>query len=497
VSPWETENYVALYYAMTTDNILTAGLARIDITPPLGFRMQGAMRRVEGAEGIETNLFATALVLADNDNKIVILDCDLLGFDPPLAAEIRTKIGDKVGIAGTNVLLGATHTHNGPCTSRGNCGGSHDIPVREGEIEELDTYIENLVRQLVGLAALADSDRQPVRIGAGSDEANVAINREEIGVEDGEVLVGRNPDGVTDRSVDVLRIDDLEGNPVAVIVAYAAHPVVMGYFQYLYSQDYPGVVRRIVEGATGATCLFLTGAAGNQACWSFLQSDWGEQERMGGRIGGAALNAFYQIETRPHEEIRERGMSLSLIALYRKKFHDGPTHEVFRTASGVARVKLQPLPSLEEAEAQLATARAQLQEYEDAGESTVKTVPQRLEVRWAEGILAKVKAGELENTLEYAIAGYRIDDFVLLSMPGEPFVEIQLGAKERSKARHTMFAGYANGIVGYIPVAKTIQRGGMSVSSALRTYNIPAAPTESAVDDVVDAFGAVLEELGL
>ena len=56
-----------------TENILTAGIARIDITPPLGLRMQGAVRRVEGADGIDSNLLATALVLADSDNKIVIV----------------------------------------------------------------------------------------------------------------------------------------------------------------------------------------------------------------------------------------------------------------------------------------------------------------------------------------------------------------------------------------------------------------------------------------
>jgi hypothetical protein len=60
-----------------------------------------------------------------------------------------------------------------------------------------------------------------------------------------------------------------------------------------------------------------------------------------------------------------------------------------------------------------------------------------------------------------------------------------------------MFAGYANGVVGYIPVAQTIRQGGMSVSSAVRTYNIPAPPNEMAVDDVVVAFGKVLDELGL
>ena len=34
-------------------------------------------------------------------------------------------------------------------------------------------------------------------------------------------------------------------------------------------------------------------------------------------------------------------------------------------------------------------------------------------------------------------------------MPGEPFVEIGLGTKERSRAAHTLFAGYCNGVVTY------------------------------------------------
>lgn len=479
------------------ENRLTAGVARVDITPPVGFRMQGAMRRIEGAEGAESQLLATALVIADDNVKLVILDCDLIGFDLPLAQAIRVAIGEKVGTPGENVLVGCTHTHNGPCSARGILAGPHDVAARPGEIEALDDYLERLAEQLADVAAVADTQRVSARVGAASDRAQVAINREEIEAKDGKVLIGRNPDGVTDRSVDVLRVDDLEGRPIAILVSYAAHPVVMGFNSYLYSQDYPGVVRRVVEAASRATCLFLTGAAGNQACWSFLQSDWSEQERMGGQIGGAALNAFYQIETRPHEEIRDRGKSLSDIALYHKRFHEGPTHRILKTAHGVARVKLQKLPSLDEAEGRVARERAVLQGMVDAEAATTERVPQELVVRWAEGVLEKVRAGDLEPSLEYPLVGFRIDDFVLLGMPGEPFVEIQLGVKQCSTAKHTMFAGYANGVLAYIPVAQTVRQGGMSVSSALRTYNIPAAPVESAADDVISAFGDLLAELGL
>ena len=482
---------------MMTNNTLRAGVARVDITPPAGLRMQGAMRRVEPAEGTESNLLATALVIADDQTKIVIIDCDLIGFDMDLAWQIRTAIGERVGTTKWNVLVGCTHTHNGPCTVRGCLAGPHDVAPAPNEIEILDQYIDELIRKLVGISALADSNAKPARVGAGADQADVAINREEIDPVDGKIVVGRNPDGITDHSVDVLRIDDLQGDPIAVLVSYAAHPVVIGYQRYLYSQDYPGVVRRIVESATEATCLFLTGAAGNQACRSFLQGDWSEQQRMGGRIGGAAVNAFYQIETRPHKEIRERGTSLSMIALYHKQFHDGPTHRVFKTAHGVANVKLQDLPSLEEAQAQAQQQRTILQELVDAGEPDSKIVPQKLALRWAQDVLAKVTTGDLQQTLEYPLVGFRIDNFVLLGMPGEPFVEIQLGAKQRSKASHTMFAGYANGALAYIPVAATVRQGGMSVSAALKSYNIPAPPVESSVDDVLGAIGNLLSELGV
>ena len=270
------------------------------------------------------------------------------------------------------MIVGCTHTHNGPCTSRGNLGGVHDVAGKAEEIAALDAYISNLVGQLAGLASVADGKRQPARVGGGRGEAAVAVNREELDT-DGRIRVGRNPAGITDHSVEVFRIDDLNGKPIAVITNYAAHPVVMGYHTYLLSADYPGVVRRLVESATGATCLFLTGAAGNQAAWSFLQSDWGEQERMGGQIAGAAVRAFFEIETRPHEVIRECDASLSNIALYHKEFREGPTHQVFKVASRMVSVPLQPLPSLAQAEANLAEANSTLEKLNRDKAPTTKT----------------------------------------------------------------------------------------------------------------------------
>lgn len=476
--------------------LLSAGVARVDITPPLGFRMQGIVRRTEGATAVESPLSATVLVLADAKTKIAIFDCDLLGFDLPLVAEIRTTIAERLQTEAHCIALACTHTHNGPCTIRHVLGGPHDVGCPGEQREAQEAYIANLIGQLSGVAALADSRRQPARAAAGRGEAQAAVNREEKN-DDGRILVGRNPQGTVDHSVDVLRVDNLAGQPIVVLVGYAAHPVVMGMDIYSFSPDYPGTVRRIVEDVTGATCLFLTGAAGNQATWSFLQGDWGEKERMGGLVGCEAARVFFAIETRPHEVVRELEASLSGLALYRKEFVDGPTHRRLQAVAAVVEVPLQPLPSLVEAKARLAEASERLQALACAGAPMTKIYPAQLVERWARGVLEKVERGIERESLSFDIAGFRLDDFALMAMPGEPFVEIGLAVKANSKAGQTMFAGYCNGSLAYWPTAETVANGGMAVSSSLQTYNIPAAPVAETADIIVGAFAGVLRQLDL
>ena len=97
--------------------------------------------------------------------------------------------------------------------------------------------------------------------------------------------------------------------------------------------------------------------------------------------------------------------------------------------------------------------------------------------------------------MTFEIQGIRLDDFVLLTMPGEPFVEIGLEAKENSSAKVTMFAGYCNGIVAYWPSPKTINVGGMAVESAVKTYNNSAPPVSNAVEIIVQKFANVSDGL--
>ena len=93
---------------------------------------------------------------------------------------------------------------------------------------------------------------RPARLTAGwGTDPGVARNRRHTG-------------GMIDPSLPVLRIHDAAGRPIAVITAYACHPVVLGADNRLWTADYPHYVRERLEAAhPGAMALFLTGCAGD------------------------------------------------------------------------------------------------------------------------------------------------------------------------------------------------------------------------------------------
>jgi neutral ceramidase len=79
-----------------------AGIARVDITPPLGHEMGGYAARKHGATGTHDPLYATVLVIESGANSIALITCDLRSF-------VSTRLGK-------NTLISVSHTHSGPLT---------------------------------------------------------------------------------------------------------------------------------------------------------------------------------------------------------------------------------------------------------------------------------------------------------------------------------------------------------------------------------------------
>src|SRR5437016_6309169 len=94
--------------------LLFAGVARIDITPPVGIRMCGYTVQEGCSTSIERSLTATALVLLDGQLKVVLIACDILFIQSPHVERMRERIGQRLGIPSLHVLINTSHTHLGP-----------------------------------------------------------------------------------------------------------------------------------------------------------------------------------------------------------------------------------------------------------------------------------------------------------------------------------------------------------------------------------------------
>ena len=83
-----------------------------------------------------------------------------------------------------------------------------------------------------------------------------------------------------------MQIEDLQGKPLAVLFNYACHAVVLGKQNRLLSADFPGYAMAYVERRfSGATGLFLQGAAGDLDPYIDVQNDFGPARDQGEELG--------------------------------------------------------------------------------------------------------------------------------------------------------------------------------------------------------------------
>jgi hypothetical protein len=456
---------------------LRAGAARADITPPLGIAHAGWGAQVhQRAEGVDQDLTATALVLAGPDAQAVILDLDLCVVGQPLADRIRQATAALTGIPVAHVRLSYSHTHSGPLLGPG--------WMTEGE-ELIPAYVESLPGRIAGAAWEAQRRLRPARVAAGTGASDIAVNRR-LKLPGGRVVCGRNHDGFVDREVRVLRIDDAGERPIAVLVNYACHPTIMGPPNRLLTPDYPGVVRRVVEQATGATCLFLQGAAGNVHAAVDYVGDPAVYHRLGAILGHEAARVALGLATVPRKErlvtVLESGAPLGIYA----DEPDGEPDGTLRVATRPVTLAVREYPSLADAAAdarRLATRLAELRGR--AGEDELR---EAVGMARRAGMLAD-KARQYEGRADVAaeLHGIRIGPAALVGFPGEPFAEIGARVKAASPFLHTFFSGYTNDYLGYLPTTDAYPDRG---------YEVDTSPFRPGSDErLVEASLALLADL--
>ncbi len=433
---------------------LRAGIGRANITPPVGIAHAGwGAQTHERAAGIDLEFFVTVLVLADKDVACAIIDLDLGMVMPEEAEIIRHQVSDATSIAATNIRVSYTHTHAGPILGERRLSGGSEL---------VGPYMETVRSQTIGAARLAQMHLQPVRVAAGYGSSDIAVNRR-FQLDNGRVVCSQNPAGFTDDTVLVVRIDDLDERPLACVVGYACHPITLAFQNQLLSPDFPGVMRRVVESLTGATCLFLQGSAGDQMPIEALTGDPSVHRRLGTRLGAEAANVFLAIETRPAKRIFDRVVeSGAPLGLWTKAFTPdiGTPLQVLSTS---VRMPIKPTPPREIAEADVARALEALAVLRAAGGPKTSINEAMFRAKHAEMRLWWASWCSGLTHLEVEVHVIRVGPIALVGFPGEPFAEIGAIIRERSPLPFTQLAGYTNGWRGYVPTAEAFGEGGYEV----------------------------------
>lgn len=462
-----------------SEGTFRAGVGRVVITPPLTapHASWGAQTHVL-ADGVETELWATALVVDDGATLAAWIDLDIVIITREENDAIREVVAAAIGTTADKVRVSVTHNHAGPPPSTWNW-------TKQGQ-EALDGYFRLLPEYAAGAARVAFNTLKPARIGVGSGESRVAINRREISPE-GRPVTGVNFDGVIDPEVFVARIDGLDGSPIAAVVGYTMHPTTLGPRNRKFSADWPGYLKRTVESLTGATCLFAQGATGDVGPGPEGWTDKFEViKKLGAMVGCEAARTYFEMSlpavSYRHERVWESGAPLSVWAADPQP--DAPVR--VRVESRNVELSVRELLTVEEAQAAADEIQAKLDGLKAANAP-------KAEIEAATFVAKRAYMG-LERALTYSgkatapveLQLFQIGPMVIIGTEGEPFVQIGLDIKSRSPFAGTWFAGYTNGWSGYIPTEEAYPIGGYEVDIT------PFAPV--AANEMVEAAVAMLED---
>jgi len=277
---------------------LRAGAAKVDITPPAdaALPMSGYANRTAGFKGIHDDLSVRALVVDDGAVQAGIVSCEVIGFSNSFWEKVTERIARETGIARDNFILAWVHTHAAPSTGVYGAG-----QLTSGQA----AYIASLENAILESVVQAKSRLQPARIGFGTGTAKVNMNRRARNGEGGWML-GNNPEGVSDKTVAVIRFDTLSGEPFAIFSNYGVHGTVMGAANLQISSDLPGAASRFVERHYGGkvVSLWTSGTAGDQDPIYRTGTDFQNVTALGTILGEEMARVADGIKTTTRAHIR-------------------------------------------------------------------------------------------------------------------------------------------------------------------------------------------------
>jgi len=446
---------------------LTAGTAKADIT-----------NRKSGP--VNDPLYAKALVISDGTTTAVIVSVDAVAIGEigyiknDYLPKVRSQIHRELDIPPNNIMINASHCHGVVCSD----------PSKR-TIEAIKQAAANMVPVKVGVGEGYEdriSENRRLHLGNGQ----VVDSRRAYSLPPDEKLVRVGP---IDPEIGVLRIDRLDGTPLAIVFNFACHPI-QGVPSQGNTADLSGLAATAIEETLGNDCLalFVQGCGGdiNPILYKDVENPHNAQT-LGNQLALSTLKAVKTISTvakaplQIHNETlmlpranfsqriilmkaeRERllnslhGTNLNLKTFLPLiiKYHVSDEFPAYYSHRYLHEEQL----GREDLKKHDAVIRNDLDSYIQNIYTTEKLTRVQTNLR----LLHKhqtdfVDAGQKD--LEVELIGLRIGDFRMITFPGELTVQIGLNIKKAVPHEHTFVAGYTNGYIYYAPTAEQLENHG-------------------------------------
>jgi hypothetical protein len=378
--------------------IFRAGFAKEDITPTLPVKLYGYASRKTYSEGIHDPLSVRVAAFENNGGKIVLVSTDIGSYSSEVFPVFQKSIMEKFKLKESELFLSTIHSHSSPILS---------LNAETGDPNNIE-YTRTLQQKLLNVIGEALSNMKPVKTGVGKGYSPVGANRREMRP-DGSITLGRNPYGITDKEVLVMKIAAEDGTTAGVLYDYATHSTSLGPQNMQVSGDVLGLSAQFVEKILGKEVItpVFAGASGNIDPWYRIlpefntESGWiPEPVLLGTLLGEEVVHVFRSIK-----EVNPGGMistSFATIECPRRKTGDNNT------------TSEQPQPS---------------------------TVPVNITV---------ARIGD-----DVAFVGFNV----------EMLTEIGMEIKSGSPFKNTFIITHCNGNSGYLPPAELYKEGGYEITS--------------------------------
>ncbi|MBR2500211.1 MAG: neutral/alkaline non-lysosomal ceramidase N-terminal domain-containing protein [Clostridia bacterium] len=402
------------------------GMAKGDITPEVGSLLYGYPSK-RPSERVLDGLKVSAIAISQNNETVLLISSDLCSIGIEECDFVRESISKDFNIPFENIIFSAIHTHSGPVTRTSAGWGTADMD-----------YLKNiLIPVSCDIAKKAIESLKPAVMAVGITDSYVGVNRREM--ENGEVILGQNPDGPYDPQMTLVMFKTQDGENIGSFIHFATHPTSAGA-NLSITRDWPGFMMDRIEEITKAPCMYVNGAEGDigpRLSNGKTIADEPSMVEMGKIAAKDAEKAYENLGEFKAPELKTLSADLFL------PYIEAPTYE-----SVLADMKAMGNP-------------------EDLIEVDISTYARLEKIK---GMYERGEAFAKGLTLKHIVIS--MGDLAIVPLPFELFCEISLGIKKGSPFSKTLVFGLSNGSRGYIPTEDQIPFGGYEIGS-FRAASIP------------------------